>query len=84
MLHVGSGTFHTLERLSKAPLWANESVASNFYRLMSSGLIEREKVKAPQGNFLNRYSITIKGRQELEEIQVRERLKAFEERFFQF
>lgn len=84
MLRAGSEAFRTLEKIDKNPLWANESAASNFYRLMSSGFVERERARTPQGNFLNKYSITPKGHQEVEEIQIRERLKAFEERFFRF
>lgn len=84
MLRAGSEVFRTLEKINKNPLWANESAASNFYRLMSSGFIERERAKSPQGTFLNKYSITSKGRQELEEIHIRERLRAFEEHFFRF
>jgi DNA-binding PadR family transcriptional regulator len=83
MLRVGSETFQTLKRISEKPLWANESAASNFYRLHSSGLITRERMQH-KGGFMNQFSISKKGQQELDEIQTRERVKAFEERFFCF
>lgn len=87
MIRFGSETFKTLKRIDKRPLWANEGLPSNFYRLMQISLVEREREKKEQDDgiiFMNRYSITAKGKVELNEVETREAIKVHEERYFAF
>jgi len=88
MLRYGSETFKTLQRINSNPLWANESLPSNTYRLLRTNMVRRERAKKIHSNgtfiFMNCYHITEKGATELKEIETREAIRVHEERYFCF
>lgn len=87
MIRFGSDTFRVLKKMQERPLWANEGMPTNFYRLRKINLIDRKRLKKQENNgfcFMNQYYITEKGQQELKEVETREAIKVHEERYFCF
>lgn len=84
MIRFGSQTFNTLKKINSKPLWADQGLPTNFYRLMQISLIKRERKKKEGVNFMHEYSITSKGQEELQEVETREAIKIHEQTYFCF
>jgi len=88
MLKYGSIAFDKLNQIDKnEALWANQGMPSTFFYLRNKGFIERKKERrADNGDnyFMNRYYITLDGKDELKKIESTQAQLIHEEMFFCF
>ena len=88
MIKYGSRTFKTLQQLNETSLWSGQGFPATLHVLIKSGLATRTYQKRPldeeKFTFANQYSITHKGREELQEAETAQRIREHEERFFCF